>query len=50
MSKIIILTNNSSGLFDFRKELIQAIISKNNSVKAYTPCDAVCFMCGLGSR
>ena len=39
MSKIIILTNNSSGLFDFRKELIQAIISKNNSVKAYTPFD-----------
>lgn len=39
MSKIIILTNNSSGLFDFRKELIQAIISKNNNVKAYTPFD-----------
>ena len=39
MSKIIILTNNSIGLFDFRKELIQAIISKNNSVKAYTPFD-----------
>ena len=39
MSKIIILTNNSSGLFDFRKELIQALISKNNNVKAYTPFD-----------
>ena len=39
MSKIIILANNSGGLYDFRKELISELISRGNRVIAYTPFD-----------
>ncbi len=39
MSKIIILANNSGGLYDFRKELISELISRGNTVIAYTPFD-----------
>ncbi|MCR5194796.1 MAG: glycosyltransferase family 4 protein [Pseudobutyrivibrio sp.] len=38
--KIIILANNSGGLYLFRKELISALIASGNEVVAYTPFDA----------
>ncbi len=39
MGKIIILANNSGGLYDFRNNLISELIAKNNDVIAYTPFD-----------
>lgn len=40
MGKIIILANNSGGLYDFRNNLITELVAKNNDVIAYTPFDA----------
>ena len=39
MGKIIILANNSGGLYDFRNNLISELIAKDNDVIAYTPYD-----------
>lgn len=37
MGKIIVLANNSGGLYDFRNYLISELIKKDNDVIAYTP-------------
>lgn len=37
MKKILILSNSSSGVYDFRKELIIALINKNYSVIVANP-------------
>lgn len=37
--KIVILANNSGGLYGFRKELIETFVEKDNSVVALTPFD-----------
>lgn len=37
--KIVIIANNSGGLYGFRKELIETLIEKDNSVVALTPFD-----------
>lgn len=39
MSKILIFANNSSGLYDFRNELISELLRHKNNVVAYTPFD-----------
>lgn len=39
MSKILIFANNSSGLYDFRNELISELLRRKNNVVAYTPFD-----------
>lgn len=37
--KILIIANNSGGLYGFRKELIETFVEKDNSVVALTPFD-----------
>ena len=37
--KMVILANNSGGLYGFRKELIETFVEKDNSVVALTPFD-----------
>jgi len=37
--RIMILANNSGGLFDFRKDLIQEMLKKGHTIIAYTPFD-----------
>ncbi len=51
MSKILILANNSGGLYDFRKELITELVNRGNEVVAYTPFDTnLDDLRGLGIR
>lgn len=39
MRKIVILANNSGGLYDFRHDLMSELMAQNNNVIAYTPFD-----------
>ena len=39
MKKILILANNSGGLYRFRKELIEKMIEEGHQVYASTPFD-----------
>ena len=39
MRKIVILANNSGGLYDFRHDLISELVTRENFVIAYTPFD-----------
>lgn len=39
MKKVLILANNSGGLYRFRKELMKKMIDKGYQVYAFTPFD-----------
>ncbi|EGT0690307.1 glycosyltransferase family 4 protein, partial [Clostridium perfringens] len=47
--KVLIVTNSSSGLYQFRRDLIKDIIKKNNKVEVITPnCGFINELKGLG--
>ena len=37
--EIVIIANNSGGLYDFRNDLMKELIRRNNKIKALTPFD-----------